>query len=224
MVLINLFLKNTDSIIVQTKSMEKTILNLKPKNKILIDDSYWKDNKYISKRENYIKNNQQNKNESLLEMIKDISKLNNIYFYPSSLDPHKNHKILFEVFNKFNLESNINIKLIVTIDKKNVPLKYRNNNLIYFIGNQPINVIDQIYKISDYLIFPSLNESLGLPLIEASFYKLPIISSNLDYVFDVCEPIYFNLFRRGYLSKDIKVNKLVFIFFKLFFSKNFFLK
>ena len=50
-------------------------------------------------------------------------------------------------------------------------------------------MVNQIYKIADFLIFPSLNESLGLPLIEASFYNLPIISSNLDYVFDVCNPI-----------------------------------
>ena len=71
-----------------------------------------------------------------------------------------------------------------------MPLKYRNNELIFFIGNQPIEVINKIYDLVDFLIFPSLNESLGLPLIEASFYKLPIISSNLDYVFDVCEPIY----------------------------------
>ena len=51
-----------------------------------------------------------------------------------------------------------------------------------------ITLINEIYKISDFLIFPSLNESLGLPLIEASLHKLPIIASNLDYVYEVCEP------------------------------------
>ena len=37
---------------------------------------------------------------------------------------------------------------------------------------------------------PSLQESFGLPLVEASSMALPIIASDLDYVFDVCEPDY----------------------------------
>ena len=56
------------------------------------------------------------------------------------------------------------------------------------MGNQSNKVINKIYKIVNFLIFPSLNESLGLPLIEANLYKLPIIASDLDYVYDVCEP------------------------------------
>ena len=135
-------------------------------------------------------NQKENINQSLLKEIRYMSKFNKIFFYPSSFDPHKNHKILFNSFNKLSYKSKNNIKLIVTINKKLVPQKYTDNQLIFFIGNQSINTINKIYKIVDFLIFPSLNESLGLPLIEASFYELPIISSNLDYVFDVCKPHY----------------------------------
>ena len=49
--LINLFLKRTDTIIVQTNSMKKVIKNLKPNNNIIIQDNYWKNlskNKIIS--------------------------------------------------------------------------------------------------------------------------------------------------------------------------------
>ena len=87
-----------------------------------------------------------------------------------------------------NHVSTKDIKLIVSIDKYKVPLPYRNNELIYFIGNQPISLINQLYEIADFLIFPSLNESLGLPLIEASFYNIPIIASDLDFVYEVCKP------------------------------------
>ena len=59
----------------------------------------------------------------------------------------------------------------------------------FFIGDQPIFVINKIYEIADFLIFPSLNRSLGLPLIEASLYELPIISSNIDFVYEVCKPL-----------------------------------
>ena len=59
----------------------------------------------------------------------------------------------------------------------------------FFIRDQPIFVINKIYEITDFLIFPSLNESLGLPLIESSIYGIPIIASDLDYVYDVCKPL-----------------------------------
>ncbi len=38
------------------------------------------------------------------------------------------------------------------------------------------------------LVFPSLGESLGLPLIEARQLGVPIVASELDYVRDVCTP------------------------------------
>ena len=188
--LINLFLKNCDTLIVQTNSMKECVLRLKPSNKILVQEDYWKNIKINSYKKNIIKNQKENINQSLLKKIRYMSKFNKIFFYPSSFDPHKNHKILFNSFNKLSYKSKYKIKLIVTINKKLVPQKYTDNQLIFFIGNQSINTINKIYKIVDFLIFPSLNESLGLPLIEASFYELPIISSNLDYVFDVCKPHY----------------------------------
>ena len=48
--------------------------------------------------------------------------------------------------------------------------------------------IPQLYRSSRALIFPSRAESLGLPLIEASQFNLPIIASELDYVRDICRP------------------------------------
>ena len=202
--LINLFLRDTDTIIVQTNSMKKAILSLKPKNEIIIQDKPWKNINLEIYKFNLIKNKREITSKFLLNKIKDISRNNKIYFYPSSLEPHKNHKILLNTFNKISFISNINIKLILTIDKNKVPIKYRYNQLILFIGNQPIDVIIQIYKSSDFLIYPSLNESLGLPLIEASFYKIPIIASNLDYVFDVCQPnLIFNPFSEEDIYKKI---------------------
>ena len=46
----------------------------------------------------------------------------------------------------------------------------------------------KLYSYIDYLIFPSLSESYGLPLIEARFNDVKIIASDLDFVYDVCQP------------------------------------
>ena len=40
---------------------------------------------------------------------------------------------------------------------------------------------------SEYLIFPSLKESFGLPLIEGAQTKCFILASNLDYVHEIVE-------------------------------------
>ena len=132
-ILINSFLKNTDTLIVQTKSMKKTISSLKPKNKIIVYESYWKNIKLETYKEKVLKDNKKLTNKFLIENIKKLSKLNKIFFYPSSFNPHKNHKRLFKAFNKLNQVSNKNIKLIVSIDKYKVPLPYRNNELIFLL-------------------------------------------------------------------------------------------
>ena len=80
-----------------------------------------------------IKNEREIESKFLLNRIKDISKNNKIYFYPSSFEPHKNHKVLLNTFNKLSLISMRNIKLILTIDKGEVPIKYRYNELIYLL-------------------------------------------------------------------------------------------
>tara|TARA_Y100001933_G_scaffold246973_1_gene279238 strand:+ start:71 stop:1126 length:1056 start_codon:yes stop_codon:yes gene_type:complete len=187
--LINNFLRDSDTLFVQTSSMKKCITNLKPKNKILIKDHYWKNlsidffNFNLNERDNNFKDNE------IIELER-IAKSNKLFFYPASFDPHKNHKILFNVFNNLSKNSFNNIKLIVTLNSNHIPKKYKSNNQIIFIGKQNHSNINKIYKIADFLIFPSLNESLGLPLIEAKLNNLPIISSDLDYVYDVCIPIF----------------------------------
>ena len=78
---------------------------MKPKNKILIQDKYWKNLKLESYNQNPIEQDINNKASLLLKRIKDLSKINKIFFYPSSFDPHKNHKILFNAFNKLSSSS-----------------------------------------------------------------------------------------------------------------------
>jgi glycosyltransferase involved in cell wall biosynthesis len=45
------------------------------------------------------------------------------------------------------------------------------------------------YNKCDCMVFPSRYESFGLPLIEATRFKLPIVAPELDYVREVCCPV-----------------------------------
>jgi glycosyltransferase involved in cell wall biosynthesis len=52
-----------------------------------------------------------------------------------------------------------------------------------------IENMEELYSQSHALIFPSLSESLGLPLLEASLRNLPIVASEKDFVRDSVVPV-----------------------------------
>ncbi|MCC8467392.1 MAG: glycosyltransferase [Rickettsia endosymbiont of Eriopis connexa] len=64
--------------------------------------------------------------------------------------------------------------------------KYQLN--IVNLGEMSSNEVLDLYTQVSALIYPSKSESLGLPLIEATEYKIPIIASELDYVRDIANP------------------------------------
>ncbi len=202
--LINTFIKKTDYIIVQTKSMKKIISKCRPQNRTFKCEKFWK-NVNIDFYNNYFINLKLRKEYKLISYLEDLSKINILFFYPASLDPHKNHKLLLSSFKKIFRDYPNRIKLILTVDPNKMRGDFSKNKNILFIRNLSLSTIFDIYNLTDYLIFPSLNESLGLPLIEAKINKLPIIASDLDYVYDVCNPAYtFNPYSKIDIYETIK--------------------
>ena len=169
--------------------MKKIISKCRPQNKILKCEKYWK-NVNIEFYNNYFKNLRYKRQNKLISNLENLAKKNTLFFYPASLDPHKNHKLLISSFKKIFKDYPDRIKLILTVDQNKIMGDTFQNKNIIFIQNLSLKTIFDIYGIADFLIFPSLNESLGLPLIEAKINNLPIIASNLDYVYDVCNPAY----------------------------------
>ena len=116
-----------------------------------------------------------------------------MFIYISSDGPHKNHTRLIEAW-RLLLKDNISVKLILTIDKHTKLYRYINNEIkanglkIEIRSNLKRNEIINLYYQSTALIYPSLFESYGLPLVEAKQYKLPVIASELDFVRDILDP------------------------------------
>ena len=187
-ILFFLFLKNTDNLIVQTQTMKKIVEdNLKNQN-VYLEDKFWRNLK-INNFFNGLKN-PENKNIKGIEIpISNFIESQLTFFYPSAFYPYKNHKNLIYAFKEISEIFGNKIKLILTLSKEDLPSSMKSFNFLFFTGKVNIFDIHAIYQRVDYLIFPSLLESLGLPLIEANLYDLPIICSRRDYVFDVCEPL-----------------------------------
>jgi glycosyltransferase involved in cell wall biosynthesis len=123
---------------------------------------------------------------------------------------HKNHERLLEAWLLLANED-IMPSLVLTVPSDSTKiiskidiLQSRGLNIIN-IGPQSHEKLQEIYSQSKVLIYPSLIESFGLPLIEASLLNLDVISSELDYVYEVCRPVFtFDPYSPPSIARSVK--------------------
>tara|TARA_B100000989_G_scaffold188187_1_gene141665 strand:- start:10201 stop:11214 length:1014 start_codon:yes stop_codon:yes gene_type:complete len=115
----------------------------------------------------------------------------NTFLYVSNSMPHKNLKNLILAFVDISQKINFEIKLNLTSLKKdfiNIDFERHKNLKIFWHGEIEKNKLETIYKRCEFLIYPSLKESFGLPLIEAIQHNCKILASDLPYVYEIIEP------------------------------------
>ncbi|MDH5632656.1 MAG: glycosyltransferase [Gammaproteobacteria bacterium] len=117
------------------------------------------------------------------------------YIYIASAEPHKNHVRLIDAW-VLLAQQGLFPSLLLTVDESKTQLieqiesartEYKAN--IINCGSLSHDEVLQLYASAGALVYPSLSESFGLPLVEAQAFDLPIIASELDYVRDVAEPV-----------------------------------
>lgn len=93
---------------------------------------------------------------------------------------HKNQKRVIESF--CNSKSYPDLKLVFSGTESNELIKsikkYDHLNKIVFAGNLTDEELINIYKKASMLIFPSIYEGFGLPIVEAMACGVPVITSN----------------------------------------------
>ena len=105
----------------------------------------------------------------------------------------KNHNRLLSAFEIMH-ENGFNPSLALT-----VPINFKTlQNRIHQLKAKGLNIenygtlesdeLEALYTNSQFLIFPSLKESFGLPLLEATAYGCKVIASNLPYVNEIICP------------------------------------
>lgn len=116
------------------------------------------------------------------------------YLYVASGEPHKNHLKLLDAWILLS-EQGLYPSLRLTLDLDNntslsraILAKIDRYNLNVTAEVYPPEAILNLYSQSKTLIYPSLFESFGLPLIEARDNGLTVIASERDYVRDVIVP------------------------------------
>tara|TARA_B100000989_G_scaffold214088_1_gene162769 strand:+ start:29071 stop:30108 length:1038 start_codon:yes stop_codon:yes gene_type:complete len=129
-----------------------------------------------------------------LEGNYSVSKEKNKFLYVSNFSKHKNHFNLFKAFIDASYHFKDRVELHLTIDKSIYGASfYANTKLpenlkIVNHGELNYNDLSKLYASSEYFIFPSLNESFGLPLVESVNMGCKVIASELEYVKQVINP------------------------------------
>jgi len=117
------------------------------------------------------------------------------FLYVATGEPHKNHERLIEAWSLLAAEG-LFPELLLTLPQPLPPrlslaieramqaggVRIRN------LGSLSPEALRQAYSDADALIFPSIMESFGLPLLEARAAGLPVLASERDYVRDLMTP------------------------------------
>lgn len=104
------------------------------------------------------------------------------FFFPTSNNPYKNINVIFNAVEILKKQNITNFKVILTIDDIN----HQNNNYINCIGKINRQSVYE-YLANSVLIFPSLLESFGLPLLEAADIGTYILAADLEYAHETLE-------------------------------------
>lgn len=105
-------------------------------------------------------------------------------FYPAQFWPHKNHLNLLEAFKRISLKYSDLILVLCgaelsaasTVRKKIKQLDLESKVLL--LGYVPDEDLPYLYKMSLFLIMPSLYESISIPIYEAFSLEVPVCASN----------------------------------------------
>lgn len=152
---------------------------------------------------NIINNNFRKLNINELENIKTHFPLPlNYFLYVAHYYPHKNHKRLISSFSKYkdaSLSSNLKyFKLVLRGDGleesneiKELVNKFSLHNDIVFAPKCSQLELIKLYNMASALVFPSIYEGGGIPIMEALACGCQIIASNIDAVKEFTGDVYF---------------------------------
>jgi len=114
------------------------------------------------------------------------SESKNYFVYVGSIHPRKNVKNLLLAFEKFKTETNSDYQLLIVgrkawdfaeVEEAHQQMKFKNE--VKFLGHVSPNELGEIVASAFAMIYVSLFEGFGIPIVEAMSCHVPIITSNV---------------------------------------------
>lgn len=107
----------------------------------------------------------------------------------SDIQPHKNLEVLLDAFERLATTDGYPGHLLVVGGEKDMSSNYARHVLavrdnlacserIHFVGSLPNHMLPPVYMGAELFVFPSLEETFGMPLVEAMGSGLPLVVSD----------------------------------------------
>ncbi len=134
------------------------------------------------------------------------------FLYVGNFYPHKNVEKLIEAFSKLKTATKLILvgpqdffakRLGQLVDKLSL------KNRIVFYHNSEVSDLIFFYKNAEALIHPSLSEGFGLPLVEAAYFNLPIIASDIPVFHELLDGNYQKLDPKNVKDITNKINEFL---------------
>lgn len=148
--------------------------------------------------------------EKLLKIKKKIGY--KYLFYPANTWPHKNHMNLLKAYVILKNKYNMDMKLVFTGDGKQeqdeIKQFIRMNSLednISYLGYLPQGDMPYVFANAEILVFPSVFEGFGIPLVEAMRAGTPIVCSQCGSIPEVAgeAALYFDAYNPEDIAEKI---------------------
>lgn len=106
------------------------------------------------------------------------------FLFVGLIHKRKNLDNIFRAFDKFKSQRQNNVKLVVVGDKKwwHGEIEDTYNNMVFkddvvMLGYQPIDIVVRLTASARAIVYPSLFEGFGLPIVDAFNSHVPVITS-----------------------------------------------
>jgi glycosyltransferase involved in cell wall biosynthesis len=125
--------------------------------------------------------------------VRDKYRLPSMYaLYPANMWPHKNHQLLLLALHRLRQRHGVSLPLVLTGDDlgqwetlQETAGHFQLQAQVHYLGYVAAEEVTSLYAGATMLVFPSLYEGFGLPLLEAMRLGCPVAASNLTSIPEV---------------------------------------